>query len=107
MKDKDVQNKIASMSPGQVRCRAYGHAWSPHTVETNRKRTWFRVTQQCHRFGNQRVQYMNSKGVAGNWSVRYITPGYLIKGLGRLKASQKGAFRLSALEGTSTTVVDD
>lgn len=91
---RDVDDAIASMTAEHLRCRDYGHAWTP--FDAFRIRGGFDQRMRCRDCGTIRRRVLDRRGEVITSSYVYVD-GYLIEGIGRLVGADRGRVRLASL----------
>jgi hypothetical protein len=92
---KDVRKAAKSMDDAFVHCRTMGHVWAQRTVE-HVKEGFFQVLG-CKTCPTTKEQVINRRGEIIASKTNYAE-GYLIKGLGRLRADTKSVLRLESVK---------
>lgn len=91
---RDVDEAIQSLSAAHLRCRDYGHAWTPY--DAYRIPGGFNRRMRCRDCGTLREQLLDRSGdvLKGHYS---YAEGYLIAGIGRLVGADRGRLRLASV----------
>src|SRR3954466_6172264 len=92
---KAVRTALGTMPEGHVHCRTLGHVWAHR--EAVRVLGGFRQVLGCQNCQTEKVQMINRRGEIQESRV-YYAEGYLLVGLGRLRADTKSIVRLASLE---------
>lgn len=93
---KAVFKAVGDMPAEHVHCRTLGHVWAHRTV-VRVKGGGYEQTLGCRTCATTKIQQISRTGVILGSSTNY-TPGYLLKGLGRLNVNTKAIVRLASLE---------
>lgn len=100
-----VEQAINQWQDGVVECRTYGHGWRSATVL--HRPGIYTIIQRCSRCTTERERDMTERGdVLGSWHMHYPR-GYLLVGLGRIGAENRGLLRLASLRGLRIEEVND
>lgn len=92
---RSVAKAVENMTAEQVHCRTLGHVWAHRQV--TRILGGYEQVLGCKNCSSEKIQMINKKGEVQESKLRY-SPGYLLKGLGRLKAETKAIVRVASLE---------
>jgi hypothetical protein len=91
--DAEVAEAIAAIDPDHVQCRDTGHTWSRHNARWIDADNCWEQTLKCRQCGSERVRWLSRSGAILSGRYEY-TPGYTIKGVGRLSSSDRDGIRL-------------
>lgn len=92
---KEVRKAARSMEDPHVHCRTMGHVWAHRTVEHVKE--GFLQVLGCKTCTTTKEQIINRRGEILSSKTIYAE-GYVIKGLGRLRADTKDVLRLESLK---------
>lgn len=94
---KDLATAIKGMDTSFVYCRRYRHGWEPWQAEALPRKAGFIEAIRCWRCGTERHEVLDRYGDQTKHP-RYVYPdGYLMKGVGRLMASDRGQLRIASI----------
>lgn len=91
---RDVDDALAQLPPNHLRCRDYGHAWTPYSAY--RIPGGFNRRMRCRDCGSVREQVLDRTGDVLKGHYVYAD-GYLIEGIGRLTGTDRGRVRLATV----------
>jgi hypothetical protein len=89
-----VRAAVKDMPDGHVHCRTLGHVWAHRTVDRHQK--GFIQILGCKSCDTIKEQIISRQGEILSSHTTYA-PGYLLKGLGRLRADTKAIVRVASL----------
>lgn len=92
---KEVKKAARGMEDAFVHCRTMGHVWAQRTVEHVKE--GFYQLLGCKTCPTTKEQIINRRGEIIHSHINYAE-GYLIKGLGRLRADTKAVLRLESVK---------
>lgn len=84
------------MPESHLHCRDYGHAWRPFNARYLPDEQAYEQVLRCTRCRAQRFRVLDSRGTVLSSHYAYKR-GYLVKGMGRLSAAERGAIRLASI----------
>lgn len=94
-RQKSIDDILSQMEPAHIQCRDYGHTWRPFTAAALKGGGWER-TMRCAICRTARSQLLDRYGDVVQNRYRY-EDGYLVKELGRLTGSDRGAIRIASI----------
>jgi hypothetical protein len=93
---QQLQTAMAGMSEEMIECRDLQHSWRKWATHWLPKDREYERQLKCLRCSTIRVQRLSERGLLLGSSYLYVE-GYLVKGMGRLSADDKGTLRLASI----------